>query len=252
MLAINHLNINIRRNGSVIHILRDLNMHLSLNDTYVLMGESGCGKSMLALAILGLLPSNAEVDGEIIFNEKNILDKKVIYSLRGRSISICWSNPDKHFNPLKKVGSQIQDVYSLHQKCTKHEAKTRTMNLLEKLNFDNPEVIFHLYPHQLSGGMNQRAMVAVSIINNPDLLILDEPTRGLDEDNIRNFTKLIKQIEVPVKIIITHDPFMLSVFNDKVGVMKDGKIIYESAVSEIHNDCADPYLKYFLKPDNSL
>lgn len=247
MLLIDKLKINIIRNKHFIPILSEVNLYLNRNETYVLMGESGCGKSMLALAILGLLPNNSEVEGSINFNNVDLLDKKVISKIRGRDISICWSNPDKHFNPLKKIGSQIAESYLIYNRVSFSKAKEKAINLLEKLNIENPEKVFNLFPYQLSGGMNQRAMIASSIINNPELLILDEPTRGLDENNIVILTDLLRSIDVPCKIIITHDPLMLSIFEGKVGVMRNGRMIYEENINSISRNINDPYLKYFLR-----
>jgi ABC-type dipeptide/oligopeptide/nickel transport system ATPase component len=194
-------------------------------DRMVLVGESGCGKSVLALAVLGLLPGNARVSGEAFFDGRNLLDPGVAGSLRGREIAMCWSNAERFFNPVIPVGRQIEEAYWQHHPGETRQAKERTLDLLRRMGFGEPKRIYDAYPSQLSGGMNQRAMIAMSLINEPQLLLVDEPTRGLDDESRDRVVECLLDIFGVSMLVITHDMELVRQIAHGVYFMRAGRIV---------------------------
>jgi ABC-type glutathione transport system ATPase component len=187
-----------------------------------LVGESGCGKTVLALTLLGLLPQNARVEGAACFAGRNLLDPAVARSLRGREIAMCWSNAERYFNPVKRIGAQIDEAYSLHHPG---KAREKTLELLRKMGFEDPRHVCDAYPSQLSGGMNQRAMIAMGLINSPSLLLVDEPTRGLDDANRDRVLRCLADLAGVSMLIITHDMGLVEQLAQQVHFMRAGEFL---------------------------
>lgn len=190
-----------------------------------LVGESGCGKTVVALALLGLLPKNARVEGAVRFGQQDLLDPRVARSLRGREIAMCWSNAERYFNPTQRIGAQIEEAYSLHHPGRRQEAREKALALLRTMGFEDPRRACCAYPSQLSGGMNQRAMIAMSLINSPSLLLVDEPTRGLDDANRDRVLGCLAEIGGVSMLMITHDIGMVRTLAHDVHFMRAGEIL---------------------------
>ncbi len=190
-----------------------------------LVGESGCGKTVLALALLGLLPRNARTSGTALLLGQNLLEPSTARALRGREIGICWSNAERFFNPVMRIGRQISEAYLQHHPGARKQAKEMSLALLERMGFSEPSRFYAAYPFQLSGGMNQRAMIAMSIINEPRLLLVDEPTRGLDDESRDRVLSCLFGIGGTSMLVITHDIDLVRQLADSVFFMRAGAIV---------------------------
>jgi peptide/nickel transport system ATP-binding protein len=217
-----------------------------------IVGESGSGKSTTARALLGLIPAPGIVRATTMrFNGQNLLGLKdqQWQALRGRHMSMVMQDPKYSLNPVVTIGNQIQETYLLHNRASKAEAKARTLAMLEAVKIRDPELVYHLYPHQLSGGMGQRAMIAMMLITEPELLIADEPTSALDV-TVQNEVLRILDDLVTIRgmglIFISHNLTIVSSFCDRVLVMYGGKIVEECKASELHF-ARHPYTQALLR-----
>jgi ABC-type glutathione transport system ATPase component len=207
-------------------VVNGVSLTVARGQRVALMGESGCGKTVLALSLLGLLPQTARVEGAACFNGRNLLDAAVARSLRGREIAMCWSNAERYFNPVKRIGAQIDEAYSLHHPGKALQARERTLELLRKMGFEDPRRAYNSYPSKLSGGMNQRAMIAMSLINSPSLLLVDEPTRGLDDANRDRVLRRLADLAGVSMLIITHDMGLVEQLAQQVHFMRAGEFLH--------------------------
>lgn len=230
------------------------NLNLSINDGefVALVGESGCGKSLTALSIMKLLPKNASIsDGKITFDGKNIseMSQKDFRSISGNDISIIFQDPMSSLNPLKKVGFQITEAAIAHGK-TKEEAKEKTLEMLRLTGFSDPENIYNSYPSELSGGMKQRILISMALINEPKLLIADEPTTALDvtiqAEIIELLFKLNKKLNTAV-LLISHDLTVVANICSKIYVMYSGEIIENASTKELLSNPFHPYTKALIQ-----
>ena len=217
-----------------------------------IVGESGSGKSTTARALLGLIPAPGIVRATAMrFNGQSLLGLKdpQWQALRGRHMSMVMQDPKYSLNPVVTIGAQIQETYLLHHRASKAEAKTRALAMLEAVKIRDPELVYHLYPHQLSGGMGQRAMIAMMLITEPELLIADEPTSALDV-TVQNEVLRILDDLVTLRgmglIFISHNLTIVSSFCDRVLVMYGGKIVEECKANELHK-AKHPYTQGLLK-----
>lgn len=217
-----------------------------------LVGESGCGKTMTALSILRLVPQPGRIiSGKIIFNGKNLLELKEsqMQAIRGKEISLIFQEPGLALNPVYTIGNQIGEVIKLHRKEIKN-IKKETMRLLQIVKIPEPEHRIRAYPHQLSGGMQQRALIAMAIAGRPKLLIADEPTTALDvtvQAQILILIKeLVKKLDMSV-LLITHDLGIVAETSDNVAIMYAGKIVEYTNVYELYKNPLHPYTKRLLE-----
>jgi peptide/nickel transport system ATP-binding protein len=222
-----------------------------------IVGESGSGKSTTARALLGLIPSPGVVRADVMrFNGQNLLGIKdqEWQGLRGRHISMVMQDPKYSLNPVVTIGKQIQETYLLHHSASKTEAKARALAMLDAVKIRDPELVYHLYPHQLSGGMGQRAMIAMMLITEPELLIADEPTSALDvtvqNEVLRILDDLVTSRGMGL-IFISHNLTIVSSFCDRVLVMYGGKIVEECKANELHL-AKHPYTQALLKAVPSI
>ncbi len=227
--------------------VRQASLEIRRGERVALAGESGCGKTVLALALLGLLPRNALVEGEARLEEFDLLNPRVAAALRGGRIAMCWSNAERFFNPVLTVGYQICEAFLLHHPGRKQEAWNMTLRLLAEMGFDNPERIAAAYPSQLSGGMNQRAMLAMSLINQPELLIVDEPTRGLDDESRCGVVACLEKADATSMLIITHDLELARELAARACIMLNGRIVESGVCPELFENPQHPYTRLLVR-----
>ena len=208
LLRIEGLRVYFNARGRIIKANNGVDLDIRENEILGLIGETGCGKSILGRAIMGLLSENVEVGGRIIYKGENLLDlsEDRMRQIRGREIAMMLQNPSTSLNPVLTVGEQIAEVYRYHNGATREEAKRKASNMLELVGVDSKRMCE--YPHQFSGGMKQRVMIAIGLALNPRILIADEPTTGLDS-SMKNqvldlMSELIRSRDMSM-LLITHD-----------------------------------------------
>jgi peptide/nickel transport system ATP-binding protein len=182
LMEVRDLNLLLLRQGSYTKILENISFTVQKGETLGIVGESGCGKSMTALSLMKLLPDKAKLSGEILLDSENIINlpRKNLEKIRGNQMSMIFQDPLTSLNPLHTVGKQIEESLVLHTDLNKDQRRQRVTNLLKEVGLPRAEDLYDEYPHQLSGGMRQRIMIAMAMACNPKLLICDEPTTALD------------------------------------------------------------------------
>lgn len=220
-----------------LRIVDNISFDIKSSEVIGIVGESGCGKSLTAFSILGILPEKCFAEGQVIFKGKNLLslEEANMEKIRGRDIGMIFQEPMTSLNPTLTIGYQISEVLLCHQDISKKEAHNKTIELLKAVKIPNPESRIKNYPHLLSGGMRQRVMIAIAIACNPSLLIADEPTTALDVTIQSQILGLLQDLRGQNKMsvmLITHDLGIVSHQTDKVFIMYAGKIM-ESANTEV-------------------
>lgn len=228
--------------------VRAASFDLYRGETLAIVGESGSGKSVLTKSIIGMLDKNGWVDsGEVIYEGKNIIEykkEKEWLKLRGKKIGMIFQDPLTALNPLKTIGEQIREVITLHQGLDYNAAKNEAIKILDEVGINNPELRYKQYPHEFSGGMRQRVVIAIAIACKSEILICDEPTTALDVTIQARILKLLKNIQKKNGmsiIFITHDLGVVANVADRVAVMYAGEIIEYGLVNEIFKDPRHPY-----------
>jgi len=230
-------------------VVDGVNLCLYKGKTLGLVGESGCGKSLTALSILRLTPSSAQiVRGEIIFEGKDLLKQpgSKLRDIRGGEISMIFQDVTSSLNPVFTIGNQIEESIRLHQKLSPKETKEKVISLLRLVRLPSPEEQIFRYPHQLSGGMNQRVMIAIAVASNPKILIADEPTTALDVTIQAQVLVLLKELQTKLNmaiLLITHDLSIIAQIADQVAIMYAGRIVEEGTTFEILHHPLHPYTK---------
>lgn len=234
--------------GDKLTAIRGCSLDLYEGETLAIVGESGSGKSVFTKSFLGMLDQNGSITGGSIMYEGNDLAKytteKEWRTIRGKKISMVMQDPMTSLNPLKKVGMQIQESIELHQGLDKAAAKAEAIRMLDIVGIPNPEVRYNQYPHEFSGGMRQRAVIAIAVACHPDILICDEPTTALDvtiQAQILNLIKKLNRQFGMTTMLITHDLGVVATVCDKVAVMYGGLIMEYGTVDEIFYHPRHPY-----------
>ena len=246
LLSVRDLNIFFRSSTSPVNVVSGLNFDIAESEVFGLAGESGCGKSITALSILGILPSLAYAQGEILFKDRDLLtlDREAIRRIRGNEISMIFQEPMTSLNPVLTIGYQIAEVLMTHKAMKKKEAMDRAIELLRSVRIPSPELRVKEYPHQMSGGMRQRVMIAMAIACNPGLLIADEPTTALDVTIQAQILELIQGLREERKmsiLFITHDLGIIAENAARVGIMYAGRIMELASTEEIFSNPRHPY-----------
>jgi oligopeptide/dipeptide ABC transporter ATP-binding protein len=240
----------------VLSAVRDLSFSVAPGEVLGLVGESGSGKSITSLAIMRLLPPQARVSGEIIFTESNTaprnlpaLDDDAMRQLRGSRIAMIFQEPMTALNPVMRVGDQIAEAVTAHNSISKHRARQRAVEAMNDVAIPDAAHRARDYPHQLSGGMRQRIMIAMAIVNRPQLLIADEPTTALDVTIQAQILDLLAELRTKfglAMLFISHDLAVVSQIADRVAVMYSGSLVELGARRNIFQAPAHPYTRGLL------
>lgn len=232
-------------------VIDQISLDVGKNEVLAVLGESGSGKSVLGHAIMRILDSNARVNGSIFLHDLNLqkFNEKNMEKIRGNRLAIVMQNPDLAFNPVLKLGAQLIESLLVHQKAGKIPAREKLKKILMRLGLENLERIFEMYPHQLSGGMKQRLLIAAALATEPEMTIADEPTKGLDDANRNLVIDELHKIRETTRcslILITHDTSLAFQLADRVAVMYAGEIIELSPVTSFFRKPLHPYSQDLL------
>lgn len=247
LLNVTNLKVSFFTPAGEVKAVNDISYSLDYGEVIGIVGESGSGKSVSSYAIMGLIDSPGKVkEGTIEFDGKKLLelDEKAMQSVRGNEISMIFQDPMTSLNPVFKVGNQLMEAIIKHQKVSKKEAKEKAIEMLRLVGIPSPEKRLEQYPHEFSGGMRQRAMIAMALSCNPKLLIADEPTTALDVTIQAQILELMKELKAKINmsiILITHDLGIISDLCDRVIVMYAGKIVEEAPIDDIFYNPKHPY-----------
>lgn len=254
ILKVDDLGIHFYVGDRVIPAVDGVSFSLSKGETLGIVGESGCGKSVTALSIMRLLqtPPAKIVKGEIYFKGEDLLSKseEEMRMIRGKDISMVFQEPMTSLNPVFTIGQQISEIFTQHQNFSKKEALSKTIDMLKLVRIPLPERVVKQYPHQLSGGMRQRVMIAMALSCEPELIIADEPTTALDVTVEAQILELINELKNRINssiIMISHDLGIVAEVADKVAVMYSGRIVEYGDVYSIFSEPKHPYTKGLLE-----
>ena len=228
--------------------VRDVSFSLDAGETLGIVGESGCGKSMTALALMGLLPENARAGGRVMFDGDDLLSlpERTLCKYRGGRIAMIFQEPMSSLNPVQRVGKQISESLTLHQGLRGRRARDEVVALLDRVGIPEPELRYRNFPHQLSGGQRQRVMIAMALANKPDLLIADEPTTALDVTIQKQILDLLRALVTDAgmaMILISHDLGVIANTVDRVAVMYGGAVVETGPAATFFGDIAHPYTR---------
>lgn len=247
ILQVKDLSLDYLSRQGVVHALNGVSFSLRRSQILGVVGESGSGKSTLAYAILRLLPPNAVYrSGQVVFDGKSMLDlsEKELKDIRGKRISMVFQDPATSFNPLFKIGDQIGRVLQIHRGLGKKEARAEATKYLESVELSDPDRVLGAYPFQLSGGMQQRVMLAMALSTGPDLIIADEPTSAVDAtiqvDILELLSRLRRELDFSM-LFISHSLDVISAVCDDVVVMYAGSVVEAGSVSKIFSNPKHPY-----------
>ncbi len=260
LLKLSHLTVKLKIERKIFPVIEDLSLELKQGQTLALVGESGCGKSITALSILRLLPQPPALppEGEIFYNGINLLtlSERAMREIRGRRIAIIFQDPISALNPVYTIGQQLCEVATTHLNLEGEGANAMAIKALEEVHLPSPTTVIDLYPHQLSGGMLQRAMIAMALMCRPDILIADEPTTALDVTIQAQILELLKELQEKrgmATLLITHDMGLVAQNADDVVVMYAGNQIEQGSVHALFEAPAHPYTQaLFSARPNSL
>jgi oligopeptide transport system ATP-binding protein len=248
MLEVNNLKTYFKTQDGVVKAVDGVSFSLEPGDTLGIVGESGSGKSVTALSIMQLnpMPPVSYPEGEILFEGQNLLEvsDKRMQAIRGNDIAMIFQDPMTSLNPVFTVGNQIREAIRIHQNLSKSEAQEKTVQVLRDVGIANPERMVKDYPHQFSGGMRQRAMIAMALSCNPKVLIADEPTTALDVTIQAQILELMVELQEKYGtaiIMISHDLGVVAQIADKVTVMYAGRAVEQGTTDEIFYDPLMPY-----------
>lgn len=252
LLTISDLTITFTGDSGTHEVTDHLSLTLDEGEVVCLVGESGCGKSVTAMSLLGLLgPGGSVTEGSICYEDRDLLtlSEKELDQIRGKEINMIFQDPMSSLNPVFTIGYQIMEGLRIHLGLKKREAWVRAVELLARVGMKEPELVMKSYPHTLSGGMRQRAIIAMALACNPKLLIADEPTTALDVSVQAQIMELLKRLQKESRmavLLITHDMGVVSHMADRVLVMYAGQIVEEAEAEELFRHPSHPYTRALL------
>ena len=256
MLEIVDLSVQFRMHSQVINALEHVNLKIKDREKIAIIGESGSGKSVLALAILGLLPENAIVTGKIFLDGEELLGKnqKEMTKVLGTKLSYVPQGSGNSLNPLIKIGYQVSESLIEHKKITKKEALKKSKSLLKRFHLEQEEYLVSSYPHILSGGMSQRVLLALGIAPEAQYLIADEPTKGLDSDCIELVAECFQSLDSCTLLCVTHDLNFAEKIADRIAIVYAGQVKKKKKSEDFFKLPAHPYSKALLNavPERGL
>ena len=257
MLSINNLSVKFSvgynaKDQQSLKAVNDVSLGIQQGETIAVVGESGSGKSQLFNAVMGLLPKNASVSGDVQFLNHSLLNQNQsqLNQIRGKEIGMIFQDPMTALNPYLRIGKQLTEVLEVHQAdLSSAQCKTRAIEMLESVHIPKAEQRFNSYPHELSGGMRQRVMIAMALLCQPKLIIADEPTTALDVTTQTEIIRLLRNIHETQKtsiVLITHDLPLVAGLCDRIVVMYAGRIVESGTVDDIFNHAKHPYTQALL------
>jgi peptide/nickel transport system ATP-binding protein len=251
ILEIKNLNVTYGTANGPVVALKNINLSLNHNESLGIIGESGCGKSTLSYTILDYLPSNAKRDGKILLKDEDLLQKshKEMQTVRGNRIAMVYQNPYSALNPSITIGEQLDEVSRIHRGLSKKEAREESIKALKDLSLGEAEGIVLRYPHQVSGGIQQRICISMALLCHPDILILDEPTTALDVTTEASILDIIKDLKIRKQmsmIYISHDIGVINKVSDRIAVMYRGEIVEIGPKNEIFHHPKHPYTRALI------
>lgn len=237
----------------VVRSVDGVSFFIRKGETLALVGESGCGKTVTSLSLIRLLPDTAQIHADLIELDQEkiqLMNKNEVRKIRGAKISMIFQEPMTSLNPVYKIEKQLGEVFRLHNpKLTDRDVLEKSIDILKKVGVPNPEERLKVYPHQLSGGLRQRVMIAISLASHPQILIADEPTTALDVTIQAQIIDLLKELQKDMNmsiLLITHDFGVVSQIADRVAVMYAGKIVEQGGLEDIFSDPWHPYTKLLI------
>ncbi len=260
LLDVKNLTVDFNTDQGVVHAVRDISFSVGESEAVGIVGESGSGKSVTMYSVMGLLASNGGIkEGSVVFNGKEITEKSYpshkayeaqMSAIRGNEMAMIFQDPMTFLNPVVKIGKQITEVIKNHNKVSDGEAKERAVTLMGQVGIPSPGERFNQYPHEFSGGMRQRIIIAMALANSPKLIIADEPTTALDVTIQAQVLELIKEMKDQLNssvIMITHDLGVVASVCDRIIIMYGGKIVEEGDTREIFYEPRHPYTMGLLR-----
>ncbi|MCP4753047.1 MAG: ABC transporter ATP-binding protein [Proteobacteria bacterium] len=246
LLQVEDLSVTLNTANGPVTIIDRIDFEMAAGEKLGIVGESGCGKSITALALMSLLPEKSSIDGRIVFKGRNLPDLKPgqMRDIRGNRMAMIFQEPMTALNPVRTIGSQISESLLLHMKIGRKELKNRVMELMENVGLSVERFPLNLYPHQLSGGQRQRVMIAMAIACKPDLLIADEPTTALDvtvQEQILDLIQDLVEEQAMALIMISHDLGVIAQTTDQVAVMYTGKVVERGGTVDVYRNATHPY-----------
>lgn len=253
LLTIRNLRTSFHIKGKAYAAVDDVSFTIHENEIIAIVGESGCGKSALALSIMGLHPTKTTtLEGQVAFKGENLLTMPQTHfnQIRGKEIAMIFQDPMTALNPLHPIGRQIEESMAQHLGLSKDKRRNRTLELLKQVGIQNEQRVYRQYPHELSGGMRQRVVIAIALACDPVLLIADEPTTALDVTIQAQVSDLLKDLQNKTKLsilLITHDLGVVSELADRVIVMYAGEIVEMADVKTLFHHPLHPYTRSLLQ-----
>ncbi len=251
LLQVENLVTQYRTAGGKLPAVQGISFSVDKGETLCIVGESGCGKSATSLSIMGLLPANGEITGSISLKGDEIVGKSEgqLQKIRGNEMSMIFQEPMTALNPVFSIGFQLREPLMIHRKLSKKEATKNSIDLLDKVGIPNPSEKLKQYPHELSGGMRQRVMIAMALACEPSLLIADEPTTALDVTIQAQIIDLIDDLKEQMGmgvVFVTHDMGVVAEIADRVMVMYGGEVVEMGDVYSVFNSPQHSYTKKLL------